>query len=83
MRSGLLKMDRRIEVICTRQESDKLDRRGGKTWYKSKNSLSESNSKNAGRQLVGICTVDISSVDSSAEVPIKSKLRQFLARLSK
>lgn len=69
-------------LTCTSVDSAKLDNRLGSMWYKSKNSFSVSRFRNAGRQLVGICTVDMSSIDSSVDVPIKSKLRQFLVSRS-
>jgi hypothetical protein len=54
----------------------------GSEWYKSKNSFNVVKSRNAGRQLVGICTVHKSSELSSVDVPMKSKVRQLCANLS-
>lgn len=67
-----------LPLTCTSVLNAKLDKRLGSMWYKSKNNFNVSRFKNAGRQFVGICTVDISSIDSSVDVPIKSKLKQFL-----
>jgi len=59
------------------------ERVDGREWYKSKKSWRVVKSKNAGRQLVGIWTVQRSSEDSSVEVPIKSNVRQLWPRRSR
>lgn len=51
---------------------------GGTTFIKSKNSWRVDGSTNNGFQLVGMCTVPTSSTESSFEFPTKSKDRQAL-----
>ena len=52
--SALLKSDLRTEAIWTRQDRANGDRVDGRAPYKSKNNCNVLDSKNAGRQLVGI-----------------------------
>ena len=69
-------------AIWTRQERARGEREEGRLWYRSKNSCRVAYSRKAGRQAVGIWTVQRSSEDSSVEVPMKSNVRQLWASLS-
>ena len=69
-------------AIWTRQERARGEREEGRLWYRSKNSWRVAYSRKAGRQAVGIWTVQRSSEDSSVEVPMKSNVRQLWASLS-